>query len=183
MEIKVSTKKFKELVHFIVHSCQDSPKMLGSIRLNKALWFADVYAYKTTGDSITGESYVRRERGPVPKRILATLKQLEKEDKIQIVEPKDKFDAREYISLTVPKANHLSDSERDIAKSALDSVWGRTTKDVSDKSHDIAWEAAEDGEEIPFYTTLVSEKGEITDEVRNWAAKIISNIPAESVRA
>ncbi len=179
----MATKKFKELVHFIVHSCQNNPQMLGAIRLNKVLWFADVHAYKTTGDSITGESYVRRERGPAPKRIMATLKQLEKEEKIEIVDPKYKLATREYISFTAPKTNHLSDDEKKMAETILYVLRSFTANDISEYSHDIIWDAAKEGEEIPLYATLASEKGEVTDEVKNWAAKIISNMPAESVRA
>ncbi len=179
----MATKKFKELVHFIVHSCKDNPKILGAIRLNKTLWFADVYAYKTTGDSITGTKYIRRERGPVPAHILRTLKQLEQEGKIEISEPKYQFEPWEYKSLDAPKTNHLSDDEKNMTKSVLDSICGLKASDISEVSHDIIWEAAEDGEEIPLYATLASQKGEITNEVRNWAAKIISNMPAESVRA
>ena len=65
------TDKFAALVHYIVHSCD--PKQLGAIRLNKALWYIDVLAYQTTGDPVTGETYRRRQFGPVPGSIMPVL--------------------------------------------------------------------------------------------------------------
>ena len=170
----MSTDKFKALVHFIVHSCQDNPSRLGAIRLNKILWYTDVIAYKLNGVPLTGETYKRRKNGPVPAHILATLDELKADEKIAIREPEYQFDSRKYISLLKPETNHLSEDERNMALKVLESVCGFTANGISEMTHDLIWDAAEDGEEIPLYATLVSEKGNITDEVKSWASSMLT---------
>lgn len=172
----MTTEKFKALVHFIVHECREHPHRLGAIRLNKALWYTDVMAFKMNGVPVTGETYVKRERGPVPAHILASLRELKDEGKILIQEPEYQFDTRKYISLMSPSTDILSDEERALASSILDAVCGYTANGISELTHDVIWEAASEGEEIPLKATLVSETGEVTGSVREWAESIIQNI-------
>lgn len=172
----MSGAKFKELVHFMIHECRDNPMQLGSVRLNKALWFTDMLAYQKTGTSISGEHYVKRARGPVPRPILATLRELEKEGSILIEEPEFQYAPRQYFSRTPPEFTHLSEADRKVAKSILDAVCQYSANDISEATHEEVWEAAEEGEEIPLYATLASGKGEITGEVRAWADACIEEI-------
>jgi hypothetical protein len=44
-----------------------------------------------------------------------------------------------------------------------------TASSMSELSHDIIWEAAEIGEEIPLYTYFASRFGEINEEDIQWA--------------
>jgi len=175
----MATDKFKALTHFIVHECGDNPGRLGATRLNKALWNADVTAFKTTGKSITGDGYMKRQNGPVPKHILATIKSLKDDGSIIVQEPLYQYDPRKYISLTKPKDSALTDEEKDIARSAVNLVCGMSTTTVSELTHDIIWESAAMGEEIPLYATLASRQGEITGAVLDWAnSSIVSRSAA-----
>ncbi len=45
--------KFRALVHYFIEQSQDEPNKLGTIRLNKALWFTDVFYYLATGKQMT----------------------------------------------------------------------------------------------------------------------------------
>lgn len=66
------TEKLQALAHHIIAECAHAPERLGAIRLNKAIWFSDVIMYQTTGESITGETYVKRARpcpAPHPPRL------------------------------------------------------------------------------------------------------------------
>lgn len=165
----MATEKFKTLVHFMVHECRERPGRLGAVRLNKALWFADVLAYKMNGVSMTGETYVKREKGPVPAHILSTLRELQGERKILIQEPEYLYDARKFISLVPPTAGLLSDDERAMSASVLEAVCGRTTNEIIDMTHNIIWDAATMGEVIPLFATLAANEGEITEAVLDWA--------------
>jgi hypothetical protein len=172
----MATDKFKALVHYIVHECRESPGRLGAVRLNKALWYTDVTAFKMNGASVTGEKYVKRAKGPVPAHILATLRELRDEGKILIQEPEFPYDPRKFISLVSPDTEHLSDDERSLATSTLSTVCGYTANGISELTHDIIWDAASEGEEIPLYATLASELGEVTESVRKWAGTITKEI-------
>ena len=174
----MATQKFKAAVQFIVNECKDNPGRLGATRLNKALWFADTVAFKMNGAAITGESYVKRDKGPVPAHILATIDELKAEGKIVVMEPQFRFDTRKFIPDGPLDYSHLSDDEREILKAVVDTVCGYTATEISDETHDMIWEAASDGETIPLSATLVSDKGSITDAMRAWADTQISKLAA-----
>jgi hypothetical protein len=172
-EHPMATAKFKALVHFMVHECRESPGKLGAIRLNKSLWYTDVAAYRSSGASVTNEVYVKRRMGPVPSHILQTIEELKAEGKVHVREPAEQYDSRKFISLVDPDPGVLSDDEKSLARSVLSAVLGHTANAISEMTHDIIWDAAEDGEEIPMYATLASERGAITEDVKAWARSIL----------
>lgn len=172
-------EKFKALVHFIIHACRDNPERLGAIRLNKALWFTDKLAYQGNGEPVTGEKYVKRRMGPVPATILRTLRELEKENKIEIHERESNYGATKYISCSEPDLLPLSSANRNLAKAVLNFVCGYTATEISEFTHDEAWDAALEGEEIPLFATLITGEGAITDETKEWAEKVVLGIEDE----
>ena len=174
----MATEKFKALVHFIVHSCQENPSKLGAIRLNKTLWYTDVASFRASGASVTSESYVKRKMGPVPSHILSTIEELKAEGKLHVQEPKGRYDSRKFISLDEPDTAILSDDERDLAENVLSAVLGYTANAVSEMTHDIIWDAAEDGEEIPMFATLVSETRSLNADIKDWARPILEELRA-----
>lgn len=170
------SKKFESMVHFIVDECKNNPAQLGAIRLNKALWFTDMLAYRGTGSSVTGEKYIKRELGPVPATILATLEKLEEEGKILILKSQQLFECTQYFSCEDPDISLLSHDERTLARSVLDYVCKQSASRISEITHEKVWEAAQEGEEIPMYATLISGKGAITDDIRKWANSAMQKI-------
>ena len=169
----MSTGKFKALVHYMVHKSQDSPGRLGDLRLDKALWFADKLAYQIDGESITGEVYVKRKKGPVPKSIQGTLQELQDEGKVLVQDSEHRFMPRNFLSLVAPENDVLSEIDRLLADHVLRFVWQHEAEDISELTHDEIWDAAIEGEEIPLYATLVSGIGAITDEIREWADSVV----------
>jgi len=170
--------KFKALVHQIVESCED-PHKLGAVRLNKICWYSDTLAYRIHGKSITAETYVKRKRGPVPKTILATVRELEKEKKIHVREheylPSKRIRLFTSMEGTDPKA--LTDDEHHILKFVMDVVCNHhTAASISDLSHDAIWEAANDGEEIPMCATLVADAAPLTPKAAKWAQGMIKKV-------
>lgn len=158
--------KFKALVHFILYECRGKVASLGAIRLNKALWYSDVMAYKMReGKSITESEYVKRNKGPVPRYILRTLEELSEENTITIEEPQFPYDTRKFICRKAPEDELLSDEEKKIALLALDIVFDRTANEISEETHTIIWNAAKQGETIPLYATLAESPGEVTPEI------------------
>ncbi len=173
------SKKFKDLVHYIIEKCPD-PTQLGSIRLNKTLWFVDVLSYQRSGSSITGDDvYIKRQHGPVPKKILNALRQLEKEGRIKIQQPEFEFDTTKYVSLVSTDESALADDEKLLTDNVLAAMLGHSASAISEETHDLVWRAVKVGDEIPLFATLVSVSGRITEEVSGWADRIISNANSE----
>lgn len=167
------TDKFAALVHYIVHSCD--PKQLGAIRLNKALWYIDVLAYQTTGVPVTGETYRRRQFGPVPGSIMPVLDTLARDGKILIKRAEYAYETTKFFSLEDPDEAALTTAEKRLASVVLDALLERSANAISERTHDVIWRAARDGEEIPLYATLVAVPGEVTPEMFEWADEVIAN--------
>ena len=174
----MGNQKLKALVHFIIHECADNPGRLGAVRLNKILWFTDMLTYQTRGATATGEKYLKRRQGPVPATILQTLDELEAEGKIQIDEPSRIYETRKFVSLDSPDISLLLDEDRDLAMYVIEKVCEQTASEVSEVSHDEAWDAASDGEEIPMCATLAVGRGAITPEIRAWAESEFERLSA-----
>lgn len=169
-------EKFKELVHLVIHKCDD-PHKLGAIRLNKILWFSDVAAYLSTGASITGTQYVRRDRGPVPAHILKTLKELEAEDRISIIEPSAPYEPREYHSLQDADESMFSEIEMGVVNHLTKDICeNHSANSISELTHDDIWKAAEEGEEIPLEAMLVNQRGDFRSQVQEWASEVVNKL-------
>ncbi|GGY95625.1 Panacea domain-containing protein [Novosphingobium colocasiae] len=173
-------EKLKEALHYVIENCPDASR-LGAIRLNKILWFADCHAFRENGVSITGDTYLKRKFGPVPKHVLAALRDLEGEGKVVVREVpySTRKTYREFISRTNPDTHGLSEADRDLLKGYAEVICERfTAAAISDASHDQVWEAADEGEEIPLYAIFASQAGAITDDVRAWANEVVGKLAA-----
>jgi hypothetical protein len=175
MEInELNWEKLKAMVHYVSQKASD-PSVLGAVKLNKVLWYADTIHYLVHGAAVTGEQYVKRERGPVPCHILRVVQQLVDEGKVA----RGKVDyfgftKSEYIALTDVDISGFSATEISIIDSAFDHVClNHTATSVSDETHGIIWQLAQMGEEIPYHATLASTLGEIDEEDMAWADSIL----------
>ena len=163
--------KFKLLVHYICSSCQDDLSRLGATKLNKILWYAEIEHFFRTGEPLTGVKYVKLQHGPAPACMPHVIAELER-DKVLLVRDVPYYgqEKKEYITLKVPEgidgfftATDISALERQINVICEK----HTAKSISQKSHDKAWELAEMGEDLPFYTALAIP-GEFTKSDLEW---------------
>jgi hypothetical protein len=165
--------KLKELVHYICAQCAEDPSKLGSTKLNKILWFVDTFAFLHLGHSVSGiDAYIKRQYGPVPRRILSVIEDLEFEGKIRIRETaQGDFLKREFEVLIPPSLGIFTDQETQIINNITRDVCDLfTAQSISELSHDNVWEAANDGEEIPLYAVL-AKPDDLTDDDREWFRK------------
>jgi hypothetical protein len=172
----VATEKFKAMVHYIVASCDD-PQRLGATRLNKICWYGDTIMYRLTGESITGEVYVKRKHGPVPKSILHALRELEKEGRISVTDQQlfQSHKIRLFIARQPANTASFRAGETDILNYVMRHICAdHSAASISELSHDAIWEAANEGEEIPMFATLVAKPADWTKEVSDWAMGVIS---------
>lgn len=171
------TDRFKELVHYICWSCNNEPEKLGAIKLNKILWYTDAISYLHNGQSITGHTYVKRPRGPVPARILNTLDELKAENKVSVTDIN--FYGRmkkNYSAHQEPKHKIFEESELRLVDNLIHTICDHHTADsISESTHNIIWDAAEEGEEIPLYAVFASKPGSVTEQDMQWADDILED--------
>src|SRR5207248_1072592 len=77
--------KFRELVVYVAKKGENDPR-LGVVKLNKILYFADFYAYRVLGESISGAEYQHLREGPAPRDFLMVRESLLEEGAIRLVE-------------------------------------------------------------------------------------------------
>lgn len=171
MAITRNREKLKALVHYVTSRCED-PAMLGSIKLNKVLWVADLWAYVGTGTPITGERYVKQQFGPVALTMPAILEELQAENKLVVRRTEAHGNPKvDYIALTRPEniSEQFTADEIRLVEEAIGFVVGHTAVEISDRSHDVIWELAEIGEEIPYHAMLAYRLDGVTKEDVKWA--------------
>jgi hypothetical protein len=172
--------KFKALVHHIVATCGD-PQRLGATRLNKICWYIDTLSFRVAGRPVTDETYVKRQRGPVPRSILQTIRDLEHEQKIHVRDhhylPGRKM--RIFVALEDADIGMFEPEEREIIDFVINHVCSNhSAASISELSHDIVWEAANEGEEIPLAATLVAQPAELRDQIKAWIIRAVEKAEA-----
>lgn len=170
----IGNKKLDAAVHYICARCDDSSK-LGATKLNKTLFYADLVHYLGTGKTLTGTTYKKLQHGPVPSQVLNSVSQLEEAGKI-MTKTVDcyGYSKTEYISLQEPGLDDLEKDEIDLLGIMMDHICdSHMATSISEASHDLVWEAAAMGEEIPMGAYIVSRAGNIEDQDMAWAEYII----------
>jgi hypothetical protein len=163
--------KLNAAVHYIISRCQ--PDDLGATKLNKILWFADVAYYERYGKSITGDEYVKRQFGPVPKHVPMATRELEAAGLIVSKQvdffgkPKTEFWALEEADINGFDPNAIAIIDQMVDWICHD----HTASSISDQTHDLLWESAEMGEIIPLGAALAFRAAEITEEDIVWARR------------
>jgi hypothetical protein len=162
--------KFKAAIHYVCEKATD-PSCLGSIKLNKVLWYSDSINYLIAGKSITGETYIKRQFGPVPPSASAAIGQLVHEGKIARGKVNHfGFMKREYISVTQADKNAFTAAEISLIDAAFEHVCiNHTAMSISDETHDVIWKIARMGEPIPYYTAFAAATGEVDESDMQWA--------------
>jgi hypothetical protein len=172
----IGNKKLNAAVHYICARCDDSSK-LGAAKLNKTLFFADLAHYLETGKTLTGATYKKLQHGPVPSQILNSVFQLEQAGKL-MTKTVDcyGYSKTEYISLQEPSLDDLEKEEIDLLGIMMDHICdNHTAASISEASHDLVWEAATIGEEIPMGAYIVSRAGNIESQDMVWANQVIAS--------
>jgi hypothetical protein len=179
--MKTNREKLKRMVHYICDRVSD-PWKLGSTKLNKILYYVDFGSYFKLGRPITGETYVKRQHGPVAYDILRIEEELVDEEKIAI-RTGDYFGYKQkrYFALEEPDLSIFSADEISIVEKVIDLIAkNHSATSISLASHNHIWEAAELGEEIPYQTSLINELGEINQQDVEWAQEIIDSRESEA---
>lgn len=161
--------KLNSVAHYIISRCQ--PDDLGATKLNKILWFADVAYYERFGKSITGDEYVKRQFGPVPKHVPMAIRELEDEHLI-VSKEIDFFGKpkREFWSLAEPDISSFDPNAIAIVDQMIEWIcFDHTATSISGETHDLLWESAEMGEVIPLGAALAFRAAEITENDFAWA--------------
>lgn len=165
--MSVAFAKLVEAIHYICDKASHEPEKLDRIMLNKILWYSDAQAYMSSGNSITGERYIKKPFGPVARRNLIAVEDLENRSVLRRGRSASgsgywntHFDVIESY-----EKNTLTDEERNVIDEVFSSIVdSHTSMSISERSHGEIWQLAENNEDLPLFTVFAEKLGEVSDE-------------------
>lgn len=166
--INFDREKLLDVIHFICE--KRSPEDLGNVKLHKILYFSDMIHYVATGKPLTGVEYLKQSFGPIARHLTWGLSELENRGVISISK-KDYFGfPKLHIDVNIPlKTNRISRMEQDILGDVVEFVCSKSAREISDLSHNAAWDALEIGERIPYLSAfMLAPPREVSDEDIAW---------------
>jgi hypothetical protein len=157
------------MAHYVIARCP--PEELGATKLNKVLWFTDVFHYRRHGKTVSGvKSYVKRQFGPVPPGIMQAIDALKRDGKINersVATPAGT--RREFVWLQEPDVSAFTPEEIDMLNEVMSLVCkNHSAASISELTHGSLWSETLLGGEIPIGAASVVA-GEVTPEVMVWA--------------
>ena len=171
-------EKLKALVLHVCSECDLS--RLGAVKLHKVLYFVDMLRYADAGQSVTGSTYRKRHLGPTCDQLPSVLGELESSGALEI-KTVDYFGymKKEYIAKVGPDTNRLSAEEVELADEVVDFVCNaNSARTISEFSHNKAWEIADFGAVMPYFSVFNIFPVEVSKEAVDWASNEVAGIEA-----
>ena len=155
--------KLKTVVHYVISQCD--PETLGNVKLHKILYFADMIHFVSAGKPLTGVDYIKQQFGPVARHLLWALGELSQQGDI-VVRSSDYFgfEKKSYTSSTLPDTARLGNDQIALLNDVIDFVCRRSAREISDLSHNVAWDMAELGERIPYAAAMAFAPSEFVED-------------------
>lgn len=155
--IPLDSKKFKNLLLYISGKYSNQ-KMFGALKLNKALFLCDFYAYGVLGKSITGATYTHLPKGPAPSCLVPIRTELISDGSI-LLKNELVFGKLQHrvIALREADLDGFSPDEIALIDDVLSQVADQNGTELSDLSHRyFGWKLTSEGEEIPYHSIFLS---------------------------
>ena len=166
--VRFDRAKLKAAAHYVCS--QLKPHELGNVKLHKVLYFADMLHFADSGEPLTGVDYIKQKFGPTARHLTSVIAELEREGKIRVeIRNFYGFEKRDYVVVHDPDRIALGNAGIELLDRVIAFARDRTTSELSELSHDAAWQAADMGERIPYAAVFGWETAEITDEDREAA--------------
>ena len=150
-KIIYNSEKFKAMIHYIISRCE-SKDNFARVVLYKLLYFSDFDNYEKYEESISGETYIRKKRGPVPSHFLEAISELIDEGKINMTTKNISLGRvmYNYSSLKKPSIK-LSEDELFVINEVINELSYMNANQISEYSHgDMPWKATDDMDIIDY---------------------------------
>ena len=168
---KFNRVKLKALVHYICWRCED-PRLLGTVKLNKVLWYAERMWHLRTGQPIAGATYLKQQFGPVAKTLAPLVAELEKEGALSTRERSHGGSLMQYFARFEPDLSVFTAPEISVVDSLIETICFRDAPSPVDfAADDQVWKLAQIGETLPYYTVFAARPAEILKRDMDWAVE------------
>lgn len=149
--------RLKSAIHYVIFSIE--PDKLGAVKLAKILLYADMELFRRTGKTITGASYEKRDRGPLAKDFNRSIDELKMCG--YVAERQGDYfgrPQRQFWATKEPDISEFTAQEIAILSWIKDAVCcNHSATSISSETHkNLAWQLANDGQEIPISAYLAA---------------------------
>ena len=158
-------EKFKNVLHYIIYKC-GFRNTVGRTVLHKLLYFSDFNHYELYGESITNETYQKKERGPVPIHFESAMEELVDENKVRLGKrklPCGKTMNR-YFSLKEPEID-LNEDELSVINKVIKDISHMNGKQIGEYSLSDAPSKLTEENEIISYDLVASRNSKQKNKV------------------
>jgi hypothetical protein len=163
--------KFKALVHYICWRCED-PRVLGPVKLNKVLWYAERIWYFRAGELFVGATYLKHHHGPLAKPLGPLLQELENDGALSIRERSHGGGMTQYFARFEPDLSVFTAPEISLVDALIETVCLRAAASPVDvAADDQVLKLAQIGETLPHYTVFAARPAEIIKRDMDWAVE------------
>lgn len=162
-------EKFEDVITYICANC-DADR-LGRTKLNKVLYYFDMVSYALKGAAPTGATYQKQQFGPVAQQLGSTLKKLEADGRIVTgVDDFYGFQKAVYRATGTVTTERMSNEEVGLLEDVIEWVCDRhNARQISEFSHNLAWNAVELGEVMPYRSAFLVLPVDVPDDAVEWA--------------
>jgi hypothetical protein len=143
-------ERFRELILYVSKRCEDAI-YFGAVKLNKILFWSDMWAFRRLGRPVTGAEYRRFQKGPAPTLLPVVRREMQIEGILDI-ERRKMFDYEQErtVARREPDTSLFSVEELRIVDEIISQFWNENAEEVSDLSHDVIWLTRENKDPIPY---------------------------------
>lgn len=151
--ISFNPEKFKQTLLYVLSKLGGKPNF-GETVLYKLLYFIDFNAYDQWGESVTGLSYRKLERGPVPVIEQYSRAVDEMENKNELKRFTQEYFGRlqkRYVALADPRMEVFLATEVQMIDRVINELGDKNATQISEYAHgDAPWRLTEDNEIIEY---------------------------------
>lgn len=156
--------KFKELVLLLAaRSTPETDPLMSRVKLNKLLYRIDFEAFRLLGRSVTGETYIKGEHGPMASRLPLMEDELGRRGYLGWGQDKRGDNTRKFpLALVASDESVFSARELGIIDSAIEELRAHGGRGAREWSHEqsVGWRLSTMMAEIPYEVDVIaSERG------------------------
>jgi hypothetical protein len=157
--------KFRELILYLARSSENDPHF-GATKLNKQLFYVDFLAYRQWGEPVTDQRYQKLPYGPAPRGLKPVVETLLAEGLCASASRSHHgYEQKRLMALREPDVSVFSPQELELIHQVVSDLRTSSAREVSDLSHEfIGWQLAEEREDIPYETALISLPEPLSDQ-------------------
>ena len=166
-------QKLAQMLLYVAHKLTGD-QWNGKTKIHKILFFSDFDAFRQTGQSISGEDYIKYDQGPFLPAVDTTVRKLANGNIADWAQPNERGEIQLEIRAAQIKTDLLSAAEIAIIDSTVQRFWGQTARAVSNQSHRLfGWLTTPNSKVIPYKSAYVGDPRPLNADENDWALDLI----------